>query len=175
MTGDNAIATTAPASTVAAKTPKRKLLKVRGLSEGAQTVYEEHVEVSLNRQLGTILPRYPGDTEEKVIAEVDAAISTQALMAPRDAFEQQIILQMLALHNASLDRLGIALAPGQRPDAVERCLNLANKCSRTYAALLETLNRHRGKGQQRVTVEHVQVHAGGQAIVGAVNRGEEGA
>ena len=34
--------------------------------------------------------------------------------------------------------------------------------------LLEALNRHRGKGQQKVTVEHVTVNAGGQAIVGAV-------
>jgi hypothetical protein len=31
------------------------------------------------------------------------------------------------------------------------------------------LNRHRGKGgQQKVTVEHVHVHAGGQAVVGVV-------
>ena len=45
----------------------------------------------------------------------------------------------------------------------------ANKLSRTYAALLEALNRHRGKGQQKVTVEHVHVHAGGQAVVGVVS------
>jgi hypothetical protein len=44
----------------------------------------------------------------------------------------------------------------------------ANKLSRTYATLLEALNRHRGKGQQKVTVEHVHVHAGGQAVVGMV-------
>jgi hypothetical protein len=48
-------------------------------------------------------------------------------------------------------------------------LNHAGKLSRTYAQLLEALNRHRGKaGQQKVTVEHVHVHAGGQAVVGAV-------
>jgi hypothetical protein len=35
--------------------------------------------------------------------------------------------------------------------------------------LLDALNRHRGKGgQQKVTVEHVDVHAGGQAVVGVV-------
>jgi hypothetical protein len=44
----------------------------------------------------------------------------------------------------------------------------ANKLSRTYATLLEALNRHRGKGQQKVTVEHVHVHSGGQAVVGVV-------
>ncbi len=27
---------------------------------------------------------------------------------------------------------------------------------------------HRGKGQQKVTVEHVHVHSGGQAVVGVV-------
>jgi hypothetical protein len=47
-------------------------------------------------------------------------------------------------------------------------LNQANKLSRTWATLLEALNRHRGKGQQKVTVEHVHVHAGGQAVVGTV-------
>ena len=42
------------------------------------------------------------------------------------------------------------------------------KLARTYATLIEALNRHRGKGQQKVTVEHVHVHAGGQAVVGMV-------
>jgi hypothetical protein len=47
-------------------------------------------------------------------------------------------------------------------------LSQANKLSCTYATLIEALNRHRGKGQQKVTVEHVTVQAGGQAIVGNV-------
>src|SRR5215470_17224900 len=47
-------------------------------------------------------------------------------------------------------------------------LSQANKLSRSCAVLLEALNRHRGKGQQKVTVEHVTVNAGGQAIVGSV-------
>jgi hypothetical protein len=50
-------------------------------------------------------------------------------------------------------------------------LNQANKLVRSYATLVEALNRHRGKGQQRVTVEHVHVHQGGQVIVGTVQAG----
>jgi hypothetical protein len=50
-------------------------------------------------------------------------------------------------------------------------LTQANKLSRTYAALLEALDRHRGKGQQKVTVEHVHVYQGGQAVVGVVTPG----
>jgi len=33
---------------------------------------------------------------------------------------------------------------------------------------------YRGKAQQKVTVEHVHVHSGGQAIVGAVTPGGGG-
>jgi hypothetical protein len=40
-------------------------------------------------------------------------------------------------------------------------LSQANKLSRTYAVLLDVLNRYRGKeGQQKVTVGHVDVPAG---------------
>ena len=41
---------------------------------------------------------------------------------------------------------------------------------------MEALKRYRTDGQQKVTVEHVHVHAGGQAVVGTVNtrgRGQE--
>jgi hypothetical protein len=45
---------------------------------------------------------------------------------------------------------------------------MQGKLSRTFATLLEALNRHRGKGQQKVTVGHVYVAPGGQAVVGVV-------
>jgi hypothetical protein len=40
--------------------------------------------------------------------------------------------------------------------------------------LLEALNRNRGKGMQKITVEHVNVHPGGQAVVGVVRPREVG-
>jgi hypothetical protein len=42
--------------------------------------------------------------------------------------------------------------------------------ARGHTTLLEALNRHRGKGQQKVTVEHVHVYSGGHAIVGSVGQ-----
>jgi hypothetical protein len=36
--------------------------------------------------------------------------------------------------------------------------------TRTLAALLADLNRHRGNGQQKVAVEHVHVHSGGPGV-----------
>ncbi|MBO0332611.1 hypothetical protein J0X12_03235 [Sneathiella sp. CAU 1612] len=40
---------------------------------------------------------------------------------------------------------------------------------------MEALNKHRGKGQQKMTVEHVHVNEGGQAIIGTVEGGGENA
>jgi hypothetical protein len=34
---------------------------------------------------------------------------------------------------------------------------------------MEALNRYRSKGQQKITVEHVHINSGGQAIIGNVN------
>ena len=48
---------------------------------------------------------------------------------------------------------------------------LANQFCRTYTAQLDALNKHRGKGQQKVTVEHVHIYKGGQAVVGNINQG----
>src|SRR6476646_7165090 len=63
-----------------------------------------------------------------------------------------------------------AMIGEQTFDGRRENLSQANKLSRTYATLLEALNRHRGKGAQKVTVEHVHVHAGGQAVVGVVEQ-----
>jgi hypothetical protein len=76
--------------------------------------------------------------------------------------------QLIACHNAAMECYRRAMN-SQLP--LRDChLNQANKLSRTYTALLEALNRNRGKGQQKVTVEHVHVHQGGQAIVGHVQQ-----
>jgi hypothetical protein len=66
------------------------------------------------------------------------------------------------------------MIPEQTFEGRRENLNQANKLSRTYSTLLEALNKHRGKGAQKVTVEHVHVHEGGQAIVGNVTPGGGG-
>ena len=66
--------------------------------------------------------------------------------------------------------LNAANNPEQYFDARVNYMNLANKFMRTFTSQIEALNKHRGKGQQKVIVEHVHVNAGGQAIVGNVTK-----
>src|SRR2546423_8152234 len=81
-----------------------------------------------------------------------------------------IAAQLLAAHNAAMECYRRAMLAEQTFEARRENLTQANKLSRTYSVLLDALNRHRGKGQQKVTVEQVHVHAGGQAVVGTVER-----
>jgi hypothetical protein len=79
-----------------------------------------------------------------------------------------MVAQLITAHNAAMDCYRRAAIPEQHAEARRENLAHAGKLSRTFATLLEALNRHRGKGQQRMVVEHVHVHPGGKALVGVV-------
>jgi len=107
------------------------------------------------------------DSEQRA-RQFNAAITAMKGMKPGDELEGMLSAQLIAIHNATMECCRRAMLGNQTFEGRRENLNQANKLSRTYAALTEALDRHRGKGQQRITVEHVNVHAGGQAIVGAV-------
>ena len=101
--------------------------------------------------------------------QYNAAIAGLIGIAPQDEIEGMIAAQLIAAHNATMECYRRAMIGEQTLEGRRDNLSQANKLSRTYAVLLDTLNRYRGKeGQQKVTVEHVDVHAGGQAVVGMV-------
>ena len=123
--------------------------------------------ITLLTQVNNALWRERPDSAEQT-KQIAATRAAMMGMKPRDALEGMLIGQLIASHNAAMECYRRAMIPGQTFEGRRENLNQANKLSRTYAALTEALDRHRGKGQQRITVEHVNVHAGGQAIVGAV-------
>jgi hypothetical protein len=105
---------------------------------------------------------------EEIRRERHAAVDALMGIKPGDELEGMIAAQLIACHNASMECYRRAMIRDQTFEGRREALSQANKLSRTYAALLDALNHHRGKGQQKVTVEHVHVHAGGQAVVGMV-------
>jgi len=111
------------------------------------------------------------DTRDR---QYGATVAALGGIAPNDEIEGMIAAQLLAAHNAAMECYRRAMVWEQTFEGRRENLSQANKLSRTYAVLLDALNRHRGKGQQKVTVEHVHVHSGGQAIVGTVEKSRAG-
>ncbi len=88
---------------------------------------------------------------------------------PRDEVEAMLAAQMAAVHMAMMTfarRLG-HVETIQQQDSAERAFN---KLARTFATQMEALKRYRTGGEQKVTVQHVSVSEGGQAIVGNVTQ-----
>src|SRR5215470_20211644 len=106
--------------------------------------------------------------------QIRAALAGLSGIGPRDELEGMMAAQLIAAHNAAMECYRRAMIDEQNPEARRENLAHAGKLSRTFATLLEALNRHRGKGQQKVTVEHVHVHSGGQAVVGLVEPAGDG-
>jgi hypothetical protein len=124
--------------------------------------------VLANQVLSTLWTKHSNDTDrDRQVAAVAGALIG---IGPKDELEGMLAGQLIAAHSAAIECYRRAMIGEQSFDGRKEALNQANKLSRTYTTLLEALNRHRGKGQQRVTVEHVTVNAGGQAIVGAVEQ-----
>lgn len=98
------------------------------------------------------------------------AISIVRAIEPRDHLEALLAVQMAAIHIASINFTRKMNHTETIPqlDIQERTVN---KLMRTFTTQMEALRKHRNGGNQRVTVKHVHVHEGGQAIVGNVSHG----
>ena len=111
-----------------------------------------------------------GDVDERGLNFMLAMVKG---VEPKDQVEAMLAAQMAAVHMATMTfarRLAhVETLPQQ--DSAERAFN---KLARTFTAQVEALKRYRTGGEQRMFVEHVHVHQGGQAIVGTVNQGGRG-
>ncbi|MEO6013925.1 MAG: hypothetical protein ABIQ30_10125 [Devosia sp.] len=102
---------------------------------------------------------------------LNAHLSTVRAIAPRDEVETLLACQMAAVHVITMGAAASLIQGAKGPVADLKIAQL-NKLSRTFTTQIEALKRYRSKGDQRVVVEHVHVHEGGQAVVGNVTNGK---
>ena len=146
------------------------LSKLRGaLKAIGGSMADDWNNIVANQTIQTLWLR--SSDAEQIRGQRHAAVDALIGIKPGDELEGMIAAQLVACHNASMECYRRARLVEQTFEGYRENLNQANKLGRTYAVLLDALNRHRGKGQQKVTVEHVHVHEGGQAIVGNVEGG----
>jgi hypothetical protein len=161
MTGKKTANETAPAAAAANDTDnlKRTLKKIGG------SRFDEWNNILALQTVEAISKYSHPETQEK---QFSAALAALIGIGPKDELKGMMAAQLIAAHNAAMECYRRAMIDGQTFEGRRESLTQANKLSRTYTTLLEALNRHRGKGQQKMVVEHVHVHSGGQAVVGVV-------
>ena len=111
------------------------------------------------------LPVEMSETEKE--RRTGAAIKTLEGIRPGNELEGILGAQMVATHEAAIECLRRSTAARSR-EGRDQDLKYAVKLLTLFTQQLEALNRLRGKGQQKVTVEYVHIEAGAQAVVGNV-------
>jgi len=128
------------------------------------TASESFALSQLNRLLNAAKPNREGKTDEVTANALIAAVEG---IRPENELEGMLAVEMAVTHHLGIEALH-RLRGAQTLPEYQVYGNVASKLLRTYTAQVEALARLRRKGEQKVRVEHVHVHPGGQAIVGAV-------
>ena len=154
--------------------PRRPAHKITN-TERLQDIFKvdkQKRELEKINEIGKLLWVHPDASEEAVHSRILRALELYEGLEPMDAAEGMLAMQMVGTHDAALECLKRAALDNQTFEGRDMALKHAQKLMSLYMQQLAALNKHRGKGQQKVTVEHVNVQAGGQAIVGNVEQGQ---
>src|SRR5688500_12392064 len=91
--------------------------------------------------------------------DVIEAARAASELDPRDQIEARLAAMFQGLTQAAVREL--ALGGGLSAEHRGRALGLAERLTGRAVQCADALDKHRGKGQQLVRVEHVTVNAGG--------------
>ena len=143
-------------------------------------VRSQDTAVTLYRQL-VAMNLWHGPSPTDVAPEVEMLAQSLRMFEefrPRNALQAMLIVQMIGVHQAATECLALATgntgADGVRTpprlDTTELRMRQATQLMRLFTEQLDAWASLKGKrGRQKMTVRHVHVHSGGQAIVGNVN------
>lgn len=132
------------------------------------TSSDAFVEVSL-RQLQAAA-RLPGDGISELA--INAAIAMIVAVKPANEIEAALAVQAATVHMVAMAVMARIGGAHGGPHRLPGLASATAKLIRAYSTTVETLRRQRSGGDQNIRVEHVHVHDGGQAIVGAINSRE---
>ena len=130
------------------------------------------LDMALSEHLFNQLAQSTWTSKGSEALALNANIAMLRGIAPKDEVEGMLAAQMVSIHNMAMECSKRAMLADQPAQGVTENLNRVNKLMRTFTTQLDALGRYRGKGAQKVTVEHVHINNGGQAIVGSISGGK---
>src|SRR6266478_6652675 len=129
------------------------------------TVSDEFVDMALHHLERAA--RMPGDGASDMA--INGGIAMITAFAPKNEVEAALALQAACTHMTAMAVMSRIGGAGGGPQRLPGLASATAKLLRAYCTQVETYRRLRGGGEQNIRVEHVHVHEGGQAIVGAIN------
>jgi hypothetical protein len=132
-----------------------------GLALAFGTTEGEVASILLNSLINAACDGTPGHPPSE--QDVNGVLAAVHGIRADDEIEAMLAVQMVATHFAATRALR-RLKGSDMVFQQDSNGNLAVKLLRTFAAQTEALQRYRGKGQQRMTLEHMFTPAGRQSL-----------
>jgi hypothetical protein len=129
----------------------------------------------LDAELKRILAMFRGKDGKIDTVAVEAVLAVLDGSEPQNEIEAMLVIQMATTHALTM-KLSRRLATVDTIEQNDSASVTLARLQRAFTTQVELLANLRRGGRQKMTVEHVHVHPGGQAIVGNVTTGgrEEG-
>jgi hypothetical protein len=105
---------------------------------------------------------------------INGIIAAVSEINPKDTLETMLGCQMVTCNSAIMRLMEQFTNETVTEETVNLYLKTVNRLMLTYARQLEALSCYRRKGHQKMTVEHVTIENGGQAVIGDVTGGRQG-
>ena len=107
----------------------------------------------------------------RLLTEQGADVAAMALdvantIQAADSSERMLAHQLAAMHKVGMEMIGSVVSHSRDAAIQNRTLNAAVRCMTAYQQGLLTLRKLRQTGNQRITVQYVNVSNGSQAILG---------
>lgn len=161
-----------------------KIISLMGDATSTERLSQDLIDATLCALSGSANPAFASNLIGQTIsayflkpnenAEAIANIINGALLslAPKDEIEGMLCSRLLVLHDQYMGFMSRVTSNDQTSPGVDLNINRATKLMRLWNETLDALSKHRRKGEQKVTVQHINVREGGQAIVnGQLNQG----
>lgn len=129
---------------------------------------DPEVAERLAQQVISVLSLANLDKEEET-RRIGSAFSLLKQINPQNELEGLLAAQIIGVHETAMECLQQSRLPAQTPAGRDTNLKHAAKFMGLFTKQLEALDRLRGKGQQKMILERLNVEYGGQAIVGHVH------
>jgi hypothetical protein len=148
------------------------------MSAGGEVVDQSNLQMVNTLSSPTLTAIDASSHRTDLITAIGGSVAAMALdvaetVQASNSLEKMLSHQMAAIHDAGMRAMQRANVTSDAAHAT-KLINASTRCFDTFQRAAMTLERLRGKQEQRILVQHVNVGQGAQAVIGNIQTGVGG-
>jgi hypothetical protein len=148
------------------------------IGTGGEVVQQNKLDMLNTLSVPTLVAMDASSHRTDLITAIGGSVAAMALDAAQtiqaaNSIEKMLAHQMAAIHDAGMRAMQRANITQDAAQAT-KLINASTRCFDTFQRAAVTLDRLRGKQEQRILVQHVNVGQGAQAVIGNIQTGVGG-